>query len=149
MHRPNFVRLALLILAITANVAAQGFKTYPGAAQFTPPATEDQKKLLQSLPPGTQVSFYRTDDSFEKVQAFYQGFAKTFTMPGARTGRKLPTGQELKQAFFIFDGAADLAASKSWATVQRPYIGSVEMKGPAPEYHDVRDITVITLTQKK
>ena len=149
MRRPNFVHLALLILAIAANVAAQGFKAYPGATQFTPTATEDQKKLLQSLPPGTQSTFYRTDDSFEKVQGFYQGFAKTYTMPGARAGRKLPTGQELKQAYFIFDGAADIVTSKSWATVQRPYVGSIEMKGFVPEYHDIRDITVITLTQKK
>lgn len=68
-------------------------------------------------------------------------------MPGMPTkGRKLSTGQELKQAYFRFDGAKDLGTSKSWAPVQRPFIRSM---GPAMEPQDVRDVTVITITQKK
>jgi hypothetical protein len=40
-------------------------------------------------------------------------------------------------------------AWKSWAKVQRPYIGSVEMKGYTPEYHDTRDETAIVLVEEK
>jgi hypothetical protein len=150
MHRPKFVSATLLlVLAGTTEVAGQGFKTYPGATKFTPPVTEETKKALNELPPGTQSSYYLTDDSFEKVTEFYKGFAKEYTMPLGRRGGKLPNGQEMKAAFFIFDGAKDLATSKSWAKVQRPYIGSVEMKGLVPEYHDIRDVTAITVVEKK
>lgn len=149
MHRVRFVGIALLILALTADVAGQSPKVYRGATKFTPPATEATKAALKALPPGTQVSDYLSNDSFEKVVAFYKGFAKEYTMPYSRKGGRLPSGQEMKSAFFIFDGAKDLATSKSWAKVQRPYVGSIEMKGFVPEYHDIRDVTTIEVVQKK
>ena len=55
----------------------------------------------------------------------------------------------MKQAFFIFDGAKDIATSKSWASVQRPCVSSMKMKGMVPEYHDIRNVTAIVVTQKK
>jgi hypothetical protein len=42
--------------------------------------------------------------------------------------------------------AKDLATSKSWAQVQRPFIGSM---GANLEPQDVRDETVINVSQKK
>lgn len=66
-------------------------------------------------------------------------------MPFMRKGEKLPNGQEIKRTWFIFDGAEDISTSTSWAMVQRPYIGSVEMKGTTPQYHDIRNVTAITV----
>lgn len=150
MNRAKFAGAAVLVLAVTTIVAGQGFKVYPGATKFTPPDNEETRAALKALPPGTEATYYVTNDSFEKVAAFYKGFAKEYTMPGRKSGRKLPSGQEIKQTFFIFDGAKDIITSKSWADVQRPYIGWITMKGFVPEYHDVREnVTAIVLTQKK
>ena len=66
-----------------------------------------------------------------------------------RGGRKLPSGQDLKEMYLIFDGAADIVASRSWAKVQRPFIGDVDLKGGGPVYKDVRDITTIIVAEKK
>jgi len=139
----------LLILAITSAAAAQGFKPYPGATRYTPPDNEQTRNALKDLPPGATAASYTTPDSFEKVVAFYKGFAKQYDMPHQRAGAKLANGQELQQTFFIFDGAADITTSKSWAKVQHPFIGGVEFKGGAPQYKDVRDVTEIAVTQKK
>jgi len=45
---------------------------------------------------------------------------------------------DLWEAYFIFDGAQDLANSKLWVKVQRPYIGE-----------DIRDVTAIVVSEKK
>ena len=135
-----------LMLALTTAVAGQGFKVYPGATKYTPPDTNETREAQKALPPGTVATSYLTNDSFDKVVAFYKGFAQEYTMPGIPKGRKLPNGQELKQAYFIFDGAKDLATSKSWAQIQRPLIGSIDDQ---LEPRDIRDVTVINLSQKK
>jgi hypothetical protein len=147
MHSPKFASLALLILTTAA--AGQGFKLYPGATKYTPPDTEQTREVMKALPPGSTVNDYLTNDSFEKVFAFYKVLGKEYKMPGMPSGRKLPTGQELKQTYLIFDGAADIMASKHWAKIQRPFIGDVDFKGGAPVYKDVRDITVIEVLDKK
>ena len=149
MLTAKFGAVAILILAAAAVVAGQSPKNYPGATKYTAPDTEETREALKALPPGTQVAYYLTNDSFEKVVAFYKGVAREYTMPDPGKNRKLPSRQELKSAYFIFDGAADLAASKSWAKVQRPFIGSVKMNRYPPEYHDIRDVTAIVLTEKK
>jgi hypothetical protein len=111
--------------------------------------TPETKKALEAQPPDTKSSYYLADDSFEKVVAFYKSLGKQYEMPFKKRSSKLPGGQELKEAHFIFDGATDLLSSRSWIKVQRPYIGSVEMKDVVPEYHDVRDVTAIVMVQKK
>jgi hypothetical protein len=146
MQNIRLTAIAIAVLALTAVLAGQGFKIYPGASKFTPPDTKENREMLKALPPGTEATIYLTNDSFEKVAAFYKGFAREYTMPGMPKGRKLPNGQELKQTYFIFDGAKDLATSKSWAQVQRPFIGSI---GDNLEPRDVRDVTVINVSQKK
>ena len=149
MHSLKFASLSLLALALTVGAAAQGFKVYPGAAKYTPPDTEETREAAKALPPGTTSTIYTTNDSFEKVAAFYKGFAKEYHMPGMRGGGKLPSGQELKATYLIFDGAADIVASKSWAKVQHPFVGSIDFKGGMPSYTDIRDITEIVVTEKK
>lgn len=57
-------------LAVTTVVAAPGFKVYPGAKKLIVPETKESKEDLASLPPGTEINSYLTDDSFEKVVAF-------------------------------------------------------------------------------
>jgi hypothetical protein len=144
MSKRTLVFIAVLILTMTIAVAGQGFKVYPGATIYTPPVTKDSPKA----PAGTQITDYVTNDSFESVVAFYNQLGKEYTAKGLPSGGTLPNGQEIKQAYFIFDGAANLATSKSWVLVQRPLIGSIEMK-LKPVYHDVRDVTLIGLSQKK
>jgi hypothetical protein len=146
MQRLRLAGVAIAVLAVAATVAGQGFKTYPGASKYTPPDTKETRDAMKALPPGTEATIYLSNDPFEKVAAFYKAFAKEYTMPGMPKGRKLPNGQELKQTYFIFDGAKDLTTSKSWAQVQRPFIGSVDDN---LQPHDIRDLTVISLSQKK
>ena len=101
------------------------------------------------MPPGITASYYTTADSFEKVVAFYKNVGKEYRMPHM-PGGKLPSGQELKMTYIIFDGAADIMASKSWAKIQHPFIGAIEFKGvAAPEYKDIRDLTEIVVSEKK
>ncbi len=136
---------ATLLLTISV-MYAQGFKVYPGATKYTPPDTEETREMQKMVPPGTEASHYTTNDSFEKVVAFYKGLGQEYTMPDRMRMHKLPNGTEVKQVYFIFDGAKDLRSSKSWAQVQRPFILSI---GKDMQPQDVRDITVINLTQRK
>jgi hypothetical protein len=142
----KYTSAAFLVVAFATIVVAQGFKIYPGATKYTPPDTEQNREMKKALPPGTVATSYVTNDSFEKVVAFYKGFAQEYTMPGMPKGRKLPSGQELKQTYFIFDGAKDLATSQSWAQVQRPLIGSIDDN---LQPRDVRDVTVVNVSEKK
>jgi hypothetical protein len=147
MQKIKLAGVAIAVLAVTV-VAGQGFKIYPGATKYTPPDTEETREAMKALPPGTVVTSYLTNDSFEKVVAFYKGFAREYIipMPGMPKSRKLPNGQDFKQTFYIFDGANDLTTSKSWAKIQRPFIGSIDDN---LQPHDVRDVTVIEVSQKK
>ena len=149
MHILRSACVALLVCAVTSALAGDGFKPYPGAVKYTPPDTQETREAMKSLPPGTTSTTFLTNDPFEKVVAFYKDSGKEYKMPHMRAGGKLPTGQELKQTFLIFDSAPDIGTSKNWANVQYPFIGSVGIKGGVPEYHDVRDMTTITLIEKK
>jgi len=142
----KFVRVLAAMILISAVLFAQSFKVYPGATKYTPPETEETREMQKMIPPGTEASHYTTNDSFEKVVAFYQSLGQEYKMPDRMQLHKLPNGTEVKQAYFIFDGAKDLRSSKSWAQVQRPFILSM---GKDLQPQDVRDITVINFTQKK
>jgi len=147
MRKLRLRSMAVVGLAVTTLVAAQGFKVYPGAKKLISPETKESKEAMASMPPGTEINSYLTDDSFDKVVAFYRGVGRESSFPFVKKNEKLPNGQEIKRTWFIFDGADDITASTSWAMVQRPYIGSVEMKGTTPQYRDIRDLTAIVVTQ--
>jgi len=149
MRTLKFVSAAPLILVLATGAAAEDFKLYPGAAQYTPPDTEVSRKWNEALPPGTTICAYITRDSFDKVVSYYKNSARQYTSPHTRMGGKLPNGQEMRLAFFIFDGASDLSTSRSWAKVQHPFVGSVPGKGGKPEFTDIRDATEIVLTERK
>ncbi len=72
-------------------------------------------------------------------------------MPGA--GEKpvrLSTGQELREAYFIFDNASDLSTSKHWIKIQRPYlVRGPSGEGPRGKFEKIRDITAIIEEDKR
>jgi hypothetical protein len=71
-------------------------------------------------------------------------------MPGQGKGeeKRLPSGEVLNEAYFIFDGSEDLMNSRLWAKVQRPYIGRIGAKGLETTFEDVRDVTMIITVEK-
>ena len=149
MHFLKQASFPLLVLVLTVGTAAQTFKPYPGASKYTPPDTPENRELLKAMPAGVTASYFTTPDAYEKVVAFYKAFAKEYRMPHM-PGGKLPNGQELKMTYIVFDGAADITASKSWAKIQYPFIGGIEFKGESgPVYKDIRNVTEIVVSEKK
>ena len=134
--------IAILVVSLTLSVAcAEDFKVYPGA-KLDEQLTKEAVQQAAQAKVDTRPSIYVTDDSFDKVFSFYQGIGKEYQMPYAHPAKvqRLPSGKELKAAFFIFDGASDLAGSKKWIKIQRPYIGPGMKEGP--------DKTYISLVEK-
>jgi len=144
--------LLLMVFVFSSLVIAADFKPYPGA-KIDEKATQEANQMAAGSKMGKapKSTIYTTSDSFEKVFDFYKGMAKEFKMPHQKEGKvkKLPSGQELKEAYFIFDGASDLMSSKLWVKVQRPYIGRVKMEDFQPKYEDVRDVTAIVVAEQK
>jgi hypothetical protein len=64
--------------------------------------------------------------------------------------RKLSSGQELREAYFILDDAPDITSSKHWIKIQRPYLGK-DQTGPGlhGRYGAVREITAIIVEDKR
>jgi hypothetical protein len=148
-----FAVLAGLTFAFATATLAADFKPYPGAKVDEAATRQDREAAAQSplQTKETVPTIYLTNDSFEKVAAFYRGLAREYKMPGRqdRGPQKLPGGQELKEAYFIFDGAKDLVTSRRWAKVQHPYIGGLKMVGHTPQYQDIREVTVIIFSAGK
>jgi len=119
----------MLLAAINPTCLAQDFKPYPGGK-----ADEKASREASAAVPGKQSQVFTTDDPFEKVYSFYKGLYKEFTMGNASP--KLPSGQPIRWAFFILDGAKDLASSKYWMKIQRPYVGGTDGQ-------EIREVTVI------
>jgi len=125
------------VLVALANVLclAQDFKPYAGSK-----LDEKASREASAAAPGKQSEVYTTGDSIDKVSAFYKALYKEYTMRS--TGPKLPSGQQVKWAFFILDGGTTLANSKLWLKIQRPYVGGADGK-------DIRDITLIQTVRSK
>jgi len=125
-----------ILLAVGTGFAE--FKIYPGA-KLDEKETKAQQELTKQAKTGSTPKVYVTDDAFEKVKDFYAGIGTEYKMPGRSDNKvqKLPSGTVLKDTFFIFDGAKDLATSKLWAKIQRPYIGPGLTEGPDRTYISV------------
>jgi hypothetical protein len=136
--------IILVLLSLPAVAFGQEFKRYRGA-KIDQAATTDAQRLA-ATDPGLDVTVYVTADSFDKVYIFYKSAAREYRMLGKRV-RKLPTGQELRDAFFLLDDSKDLVNSKMWVKIQRPYIGAGLARGASPA--EVRDVTAIVLSQRK
>lgn len=130
-----------VVLVLSIFVFAAEFKLYPGD-RLDEKATKEANEAAQAAKmSNVKATIYTTADSFQKVSSFYKGIAKEYTMPRATGTSGKPKKYEkydLYEAFFIFDGAKDLASSKLWVKVQRPYIGE-----------EVHNVTAIVLSEKK
>jgi len=147
--------VSVMFLFSVLTFAAE-FKPYPGSREDAQATKEARDAAVAAGMSDTRSTIYTTSDSFEKVASFYKGIAKEYLMPRASgtSGKpKKREGYELWEAYFIFDGANDLAESKLWIKVQRPYIGmpsgggKVGMQGATNQ--SIRDVTAIVVSQKK
>jgi len=138
-----------MLFALPAPGFSASFKVYPGAqldAVYEAKQPEPGSKTLKA----SKEIVFTTSDPFESVIAFYSGIAREYKIPG-RTGRvvKLISGQELKEAYFIFDNAADITTSKHWIKIQRPYLGKDQAKEAFGKYSTVREVTAIIEEDKR
>ncbi len=150
----NRVSLILtLVMSFTLSTVAfaeRAFKVYPGAKleEVDESNPGEAANKMQKVP---KVIIYTTNDFFENVVAFYRGTGREYRMPG--TGERplrLSTGQELKEAYFIFDNAPDIMTSKHWIKIQRPYLS----RGRTGEdfrvkFKTTRDVTAIIEEDKR
>jgi len=131
----------LIVLVFSPFLFAAEFKPYPSAKLDEKATKEANEAAAAAKMSGTKATIYTTNDSFKKVASFYKGIAKEYMMPRASGTSGKPKKYEkydLWEAYFIFDGAKDLASSKLWVKVQRPYIGE-----------EIRDVTAIVVSEKK
>ena len=127
--------LGVILIAFSTLCLAQEFKPYTGAK-----LDDKASREASAAAPGKQSEVYTTNDSLDKVYAFYKGMYKEFSMRS--TGPKLPSGQQVKWYFFILDGGTTLANSKLWMKIQHPYVGGADGS-------DVRDLTIIQTVRSK
>ncbi len=139
-----------LVFAVPAMIFAASFQVYPGAKLV------NIHKMTEPVAPGPGIPgkesksskeiVFTTNDPFENVVAFYRGLAREYRMPGAGKSSRLSSGEELKEAYFIFDNAADLSTSQHWVKIQSPYLG----RGQASDRLGAsRDVTGIIEEDKR
>ena len=128
------VVVGMLLAAVNVPCLAQDFKSYSGAK-----LDEKASREASAAAPGKQSEVYTTADNYDKVYAFYKGQYKEIQMRGAP---KLPSGQQIKWAFFAVDGGKDLKESKYWMKIQHPFMGGADGK-------DIRDVTIIQTVHNK
>lgn len=150
MKTGAFILTFVMSFTLTAVVFAGSFKVYPGArVEEVYEAKQSETGAKMSKSP--KVIIFTTNDFFENVVAFYRGTGREYRMPGS-SGKpiKLPSGQELKEAYFIFDNAADIMTSKHWIKIQRPYLVRGRTKeGSQGKYGVVREVTAIIEEDKR
>jgi hypothetical protein len=130
------VAVGMLLASVNIPCLAQDFRSYAGSK-----LDEKASREASAAAPGKESEVYTTGATFDEVYAFYKSqYFKEYTMRSS--GPKLPSGQQIKWAFFILDGGKDLASSKLWMKIQRPYVGGIDGK-------DIRDVTVIQLVRAK
>ena len=150
MKRRALILTFVISFALSTVVFAGVFKVYPGAKlEEVYEAKQAEAGAKTSKPP--KVIIFTTNDFFENVVAFYRSLTKEYRMPG--TGGKpmrLSSGQELKEAYFIFDDAADIMTSKHWVRIQRPYLVRGRTgEGFHGKFEAVRDVTAIIEEDKR
>ena len=140
----------VMVLTLPAIILAGGFQVYPGVkvegiyeARQPGPGTK--------VPKAPKVIVFTTSDPFESVVAFYQGIGREYRVRGSSGNpTKLSSGQELKEAYFIFDDAGDIMTSKHWVKIQRPYLSRERTKeGLQGRYGAVREVTAIIEEDKR
>jgi hypothetical protein len=142
-----------LVMSFTLTIvvfAERAFKVYPGARveEVYKTSQSETRNRMQGEP---KVIIFTTNDFFENVVAFYRGTGREYRMPGmAGKSTKLSSGQELKEAYFIFDDAPDIMTSKHWIKIQRPYlVRGRTREGFHGKFETVRDVTAIIEEDKR
>ena len=141
---------SVIFFALPAFGFSASFKVYP-AAKLEDVYEAKQSEAGGKISKAPKVIIFTTDDPFESVVAFYRGIAREYRMPGS-TGKpiRLSSGEELKEAYFIFDDASDIMTSKHWIEIQRPYVSRERTReGLQGAYGAVREITAIIEQDKR
>ncbi|MBI3554137.1 MAG: hypothetical protein HY077_16695 [Elusimicrobia bacterium] len=133
----NILMAAIVTLQVSPLLAGS-FAEYPGASLDKKLTKKAQAAADKAGKKSSTKAFY-TSDSFERVKAFYLKRGTEYQMP--RRQQALDDGTVVKQAYFIFDGASGISASKDWLSVQNPLIGDFEFKDGKPRFLDVRKNT--------
>lgn len=135
------------IFILAGTLFAASFQVYPGAKLLDVYEIKQPEVPGKKSTPAKEIVF-TTNDPFEGVVAFYRGLAREYRIPGSAGGRgtPLPSGQELREAYFIFDNAGDLSTSKHWVKIQRPYFGREGFQG---KFAAGRNVTAIIEEDKR
>ena len=144
MKRAIYI-LAVVILLPAFSFSAS-FKVYPGARleSINEPKQSEFEAKISKAP---KVITFTTNDPFESVVAFYRGTGREYRIPGSNgKPAKLSSGQEVKEAYFIFDNAADLSTSKHWIKIQWPYLTKW---GIQERFEKIRNVTAIIEEDKR
>jgi hypothetical protein len=150
MKKGAYVLASVMFFILSASVFAASFKVYPGARLEDVYETK-QSDFGSKMSKAPKVIIFTTNDPFENVVSFYRGTSREYRIPGS-SGKptKLPSGQELKEAYFIFDNAGDIMTSKHWIKIQRPYLSRERTKeGFQGKYGAVREVTAIIEEDKR
>ncbi len=140
----------VMLFALPALGFSASFKVYPGA-KLEDVYEAKQSEVGTKMSKAPKVIIFTTNDLFENVVAFYRGIAREYRMP-ISSGKpiKLSSGQELKETYFILDGAGDLSTSKHWIKIQRPYLSRARTsEGFQGKYEKVREVTAIIEEDKR
>ncbi len=146
-------RISILAFAMLFCLPVLGFsasfQVYPGAKLDGVYETKQTQPGSKTVKTSKEIVF-TTADPFESVVAFYSGITREYKIPG-RTGHtmKLFSGQELKEAYFIFDNAPDVMTSSHWIKIQRPYLGKDQSKESFGKYGSTREVTAIIEEDKR
>ncbi len=135
-----------ILFCLPLLVFSASFKVYPGAKLedvYVPKQSEIEAKISKA----PKVITFTTNDLFENVVAFYRGIGREYKLPGTNgKPTRLSSGQELKEAYFIFDNAADLSTSKHWVKIQWPYRMKTGFQG---RLESAREVTAIIEEDKR
>ena len=117
MKRGAYVLAFVMLFVLPAVVVFAGsFKVYPGA-KLDDIYESKQSETGSKMSKAPEVIIFTTNDFFENVVTFYQSIAREYRIPGRGKSMKLSSGQELKEAYFILDDAADIMTSKHWIKI--------------------------------
>ncbi len=149
-QRIKWIFAFAVLFALPALGVSASFKVYPGArvdGVYEVKQPETGGKVLKT----SKEIVFTTTDPFESVVAFYSGIAREYRIPGRRGHAvKLFSGQELKEAYFIFDNAPDIMTSVHWIKIQHPYLGRERTKeGFQGRYGAIREVTAIIEEDKR
>jgi hypothetical protein len=145
----------LLILGVAAlGARAEEADIYPKAVldevamqKYTVQMKNASREMKRMM--GEQ-KVYTTSDDFEDVYDYYKDAYPETDKKLKKKNPKLPDGRMLREAYFCLDEAKSINQSKHWMKLQWPSIGKVNItKRHKVVYEDVRELTVITIVEKK